>query len=45
MIAEEAADPSAGATADRERYLDIRDALWKLGVRLRLPDDGIPRRR
>jgi len=38
MIAELADDPSASAIAQRERYLDLHAALWKLGVRLRLPD-------
>jgi hypothetical protein len=38
MISERADDVSASAIAERERYLMLHSALWKLGVRLRLPD-------
>jgi len=43
MIAELADDPAASAVAQRDRYLDLHAALWKLGVRLRLPDGVEPR--
>lgn len=42
MISGHADDLSASAAAERERYLTLHSALWKLGVRLRLPD-GIER--
>jgi hypothetical protein len=38
MISERADDVSASAGAERERYLTLHSALWKLGVRMRLPD-------
>lgn len=38
MIAESADDPSAAAVARREWYIDLHEALWKLGVRRVLPD-------
>lgn len=38
MIAEAADDLSAAAVADRERYIELHDALWKLGIRRVLPD-------
>ena len=38
MIAEAADDPSAVAVANRERYIELHDALWKLGIRRVLPD-------
>jgi hypothetical protein len=38
MISESADEVSASAVAERERYLALRSALWKLCVRLRLPD-------
>lgn len=38
IVSELADDRSAGAVAERERYLTLHSALWKLGVRLRLPD-------
>lgn len=38
MISEHADDVSALAVSERERYLSLHSALWKLGVRLRLPD-------
>lgn len=38
MISAQADDLSASAAAERERYLTLHSALWKLGVRLRLPD-------
>lgn len=44
MIAERADDPSAGAVAQRDDFHDLHAALWKLGVRLALPD-GLPPRR
>lgn len=37
-IAELAGDGSALATARRERFLSLHDALAKLGVRLRRPE-------
>ncbi len=43
MIAELADDRSAAAAAQREDFYDLHDALWKLGVRLALPD-GLPPR-
>jgi hypothetical protein len=42
ILSELADDPSATASAERERYLLLHGALWKLGVRLRLPD-GVER--
>ena len=42
MISEHADDVSASAVAERERYLALHSALWKLGVRLRLPDGISP---
>lgn len=44
MIAEEADDGSALAVSHRERYLDLHAALWKLGIRLALPDELAPHR-
>lgn len=44
MIAKYADDASASAAAERQRYLDLHAALWKLGIRLRLPDGVTPRR-
>ena len=38
IIAEEADDRSARAVAKREDFLELHAALWKLGVRLALPD-------
>ncbi len=38
MIAERADDRSLMASARREEFLRLHGALWKLGVRLRLPD-------
>jgi hypothetical protein len=38
MIAESADDPAAAAVARRERYVDLHQALWKLGIRRALPD-------
>lgn len=38
MIAKAADDSSVAASAERERYLELHSALWKLGVKLRLPD-------
>ena len=43
MIAERADDRSAAALAEREDFYDLHTALWKLGVRLALPD-GLPPR-
>ena len=42
IVSELADDRSATATAERDRYLTLHNALWKLGVRLRLPD-GVAR--
>jgi hypothetical protein len=42
IVSELADDRSASAVAERERYLMLHSALWKLGVRLRLPD-GVER--
>ena len=39
IIADEADDGSALAVSHRERYLELHAALWKLGVRLALPDE------
>lgn len=39
IIADEADDGSALAVSHRERYLDLHAALWKLGIRLALPDE------
>jgi hypothetical protein len=44
MIAERADDRSAAALAERDCYYDLHEALWKLGIRLALPD-GLPPRR
>lgn len=44
IIAEEADDRSALAVSHRERYLELHAALWKLGVRLALPDELTPHR-
>ncbi len=38
IIAESADDLSAATVARRERYIDLHDALWKLGIRRALPD-------
>ena len=43
MIAKRADDRSAAALAEREGFYDLHAALWKLGVRLALPD-GLPPR-
>ncbi len=43
MIAEQADDRSAAALAEREEFHDLHAALWKLGVRLALPE-GLPPR-
>lgn len=43
MIAEQADDRSAAALAEREEFYDLHAALWKLGVRLALPE-GLPPR-
>lgn len=43
MIAERADDRSAVALAQREDFHDLYAALWKLGVRVALPE-GLPRR-
>jgi hypothetical protein len=42
IVSELADDRSASAVAERERYLMLYSALWKLGVRLRLAD-GVER--
>lgn len=39
IIADAADDRSAYATTRRERYLALRSALGKLGIRLALPDE------
>lgn len=39
MIADEADDGSALAVSYREPFLELHSALWKLGVRLALPDE------
>ena len=44
MIAEKADDRSAVAIAQRDDFHDLHAALWKLGVRLALPDGLAPRR-
>lgn len=44
IIAEEAADRSALAVTRREDFLGLHAALWKLGVRLALPDELQPYR-
>lgn len=44
IIADEADDRSALAVSHRERYLNLHAALWKLGVRLALPDELAPHR-
>jgi len=44
IIADEADDGSALAVSYRERFLDLHAALWKLGVRLALPDELAPHR-
>ena len=38
IMSESAADPSAAAVARRQRYVDLHEALWKLGIRRALPD-------
>jgi len=43
MIAERADDFSAVAIAQREEFHDLHAALWKLGVRLGLPEGLAPR--
>ncbi len=43
IIAKLADDPSAMAMARREDFHDLHAALWKLGVRLALPDGLTPR--
>ncbi len=43
IIAEEADDRSALAVTRREDFLGLHAALWKLGVRLALPDELRPR--
>jgi hypothetical protein len=42
MISKSADDVSASAVTERKRFLELHAALWKLGVRLRLPD-GVTR--
>lgn len=44
IIADEADDRSALAVTRREDFLGLHAALWKLGVRLALPDELQPRR-
>lgn len=44
IIADEADDRSALAVSHRERYLELHAALWKLGIRLALPDELAPQR-
>lgn len=44
MIADEADDGSALAVSYRDRFLALHAALWKLGVRLALPDELAPHR-
>lgn len=39
MIADEADDGSTLAVSYREPFLELHSALWKLGVRLALPDE------
>lgn len=39
IIADEADDGSALAVSYREPFLELHSALWKLGVRLALPDE------
>ncbi|MCP9484686.1 MAG: hypothetical protein MSC30_02400 [Gaiellaceae bacterium MAG52_C11] len=39
IIADEADDGSAFAVTRRERYFELHAALWKLGIRLALPDE------
>lgn len=39
IIADEADDRSALAVTRREDFLGLHAALWKLGVRLALPDE------
>lgn len=39
IIANEADDRSALAVSRRDDFLDLHGALWKLGVRLALPDE------
>jgi len=39
IIADEADDGSALSVTRRERYLELHAALWKLGIRLALPDE------
>lgn len=43
MIAEQADDLSAAAIGNRDDFYDLHSALWKLGIRLALPD-GLPPR-
>lgn len=43
MIAERADDPSALAAAQRDEFHDLHAALWKLGVRVALPQGLDPR--
>ncbi len=38
IISESVDDPSAAAVMRRERYIDLHEALWKLGIRRPLPD-------
>lgn len=44
IISERADEVSVLAVAERERYLTLHKALWKLGVQLRLPDGLEPPR-
>ena len=44
MIAERADDHSAVAMAQREEFHDLHTALWKLGIRVGLPEGLAPRR-
>lgn len=38
IMSESADDPSAAAVVRRERYVDLHEALRKLGIRRALPD-------
>lgn len=38
IMSESADDPSAAAVGRRARYVDLHEALWKLGIRRALPD-------
>lgn len=45
IIAEEADDGSSLAVSYRETFLELHSALWKLGIKLALPDELAPHRR